>query len=100
MLIPLLLMALAAMATNDIPIPPQYQKNTVVVLHTVTQDGIDKHCGASPAPFYTTSCQDVGTNIIWMPNPCLDKDAKDPDSYSHMLCHEIAHVEGWHHIDE
>ena len=35
-----------------------------------------------------------------LPNPCLYPEEKDVDSYAHLLCHEKAHVNGWHHPNE
>ena len=87
--------------TNLLPIPPQYQKETVVVLHTVdTQGEMNFVCGTAPPGYETAGCQVDHSKLIYVFNPCLDPEAVDVKSYAHKLCHEIGHTEGWHHINE
>jgi hypothetical protein len=98
-LITLALAATDPMATNMLDIPVEYQKATKITLHTEdTQEGIDRECGKSPPGYYKIGCR-IGRNI-YLINPCLHPDASDYSSYAHDLCHEIAHSEGWHHINE
>lgn len=94
------LMAMVVMAHASIndPIPEQYQKNTTVKLVTMTQEEINKTCGVSPG-FDTIACADIGGKHIFAPNACLYPEAKDVNSYAHMICHETAHTEGWDHGD-
>src|SRR5690348_11399041 len=106
LLFPLLLASLAAITpdpenTNLLGIPPEYQHETVVVLHTVdTQGEINFICGKAPKGYKTLACNQDGTKLIYIPNPCLVPEASNYDSYAHLLCHEIGHTEGWHHVNE
>lgn len=97
MLFPLLLMA--RIATDGFAIPHQYQKNTTVILHEMTQKDLNKFCneGQGPLPpgWLYMGCQEG--NNVYITNPCLQPDVKDTSSYENTLCHEIAHTEGWVH---
>jgi hypothetical protein len=87
------------MVTVDFTIPEKYRGDAVEGIVFTNQDVIDKKCGEAPKGYVNLACSFKG-NVIFMPNPCRDKDADKGDSYSHLLCHEIAHTNGWHHINE
>lgn len=91
-----LLMA-ATLATNQFVIPVEFQKNNAVWIQTMTQDQINHKCGKASKGFTTLACGDIKKPYIYMPNPCTYPEAKDTKSYAHLLCHEIAHTEGWEH---
>lgn len=92
-----LLVALAGLSVNY-AIPKQFQHNRTVTLVEMTQKQINKTCGV-PAnkDWVTIACGDVNGKVIYLPNPCLAKEINNVHSYAHLLCHEIAHTEGWVH---
>jgi hypothetical protein len=85
--------------TEDLCVPPQYQGDTVAKVHFTNQKEITKHCGApdDPSLIILGCVKDIGSHEMWIGNPCLDKEADIPMSYSHHLCHELAHMNGWTH---
>jgi hypothetical protein len=82
-------------ASNTFQIPKQYQGNRTLVVHFTTQEDIEAHCGKMQYPFHTMGCE--LKNEVYVPNPCTDPGANDPNTYTHLLCHEIAHTNGWTH---
>lgn len=98
----LLALAIAPLiVTNSFHIPENYGKDRTTMVHFTNQKGIDKKCGAASDPrLYTMACAFADTNELYLPNPCRDKDVADPESYAHLACHELAHLNGWHHINE
>jgi hypothetical protein len=93
----ILLLAAAIVWSNQLPIPPQYQKNTQAWITVMNQAQIDKKCGKAAKGGRTLACGDVKRPFVYMPNPCLYPEAQDKKSYAHLLCHELAHVQGWTH---
>lgn len=97
----LVLVAASNLDTHSLEIPQQYQAETTVVVKTSdTQDEINYYCGKAPKGYVTMACERRDLKILIVPNPCLVKEASDPDSYAHLLCHEIGHTEGWDHDHE
>lgn len=95
---------MASIITITAAIPSQYQHNRTVILHTMTQDEINKQCGDPGSTkegqrLYVIACGDIGGKDVYMPNPCLAPEVSDINSYAHLLCHEIAHTEGWAHSE-
>jgi hypothetical protein len=43
------------------------------------------------------ACVDKTWRDIYAPNPCTDKAVDDKNSYAHLICHEMAHTNGWRH---
>lgn len=84
--------------TVNLNIPPQYMGDTIVIISTEDQKAINKDCGKAEKNYVTLACADV--TIIYMPNPCFYPEEKNHDSYAHLLCHELAHINGWHHKNE
>lgn len=91
--------ASAALAPNsslfsDARPPARYQAEATVTLKFAEQDQIDAAChpryGVPPAGMKTDACA-TGRTII-APNPC---EYDETDRYAHLLCHEMAHVNGW-----
>lgn len=86
---------------SDATAPERFRNGHVCVrVQFETQDDVQRICIAggaiTPPPGYSiTACylRDpvVGLKIV-MPNPCLYPDG---DPYSHLMCHEVAHVNGW-----
>ena len=98
-------LSLAALAvyptlvTNNFRVPDQYRGNTTAKVVFTDKAGIEKHCAKSPNPdLVTVACVNhIGGHVIFISNPCADKDADDPTRYAHVLCHELAHTNGWEH---
>jgi hypothetical protein len=86
--------------TNLFDIPIQYQGDVSAVVVTGPQSFIDKNCGKASKGYYTVGCSISSKRILYMPNPCTFPEMKDPNSYAHLLCHELAHLNGWHHVNE
>lgn len=79
-------------------IPMQYQYNRTVTVVEMTQEQINSKCGIPADPRQKIiACADTNGHTVYMPNPCLAKEAVDVHSYAHLLCHEVAHTEGWVH---
>lgn len=93
-----LLFALASLALSiNFDIPPVYQGNTVVTVHTMSHRDINKQCGDDIGGTITLACGDINGHDVYVPNPCTYPEVADKNSYAHLLCHEIAHTEGWRH---
>lgn len=93
----ILLVALAGLSINY-AIPKQYQYNRVVTVIELTQKQINKRCGIPvDKGQMIIACGDVNGHIVYVPNPCLAKEVNDVNTFAHLLCHEIAHTEGWVH---
>jgi len=87
---------LAAASTalfTDAQPPERFQSPTVFVLEVGTQAAIESRCqplfGVPPAGMKTDACAAGGRVVA--PNPC----DFDSERYARMLCHEMAHVNGW-----
>lgn len=99
----LLALAIASplIVTNEFHIPQKYRGDTTALVYFTDQKTIDKNCGKQADPrLYTVACAYQKRMTMYLPNPCKDKDADKPESYAHVLCHEIGHLNGWHHINE
>lgn len=91
------LAALAAVGANlftDARPPERYQNPAKFTVEVHDQRGIERICqplfGTPPAGMKTDACSTDGRVI--MPNPCT---FSATDQYARMLCHEMAHVNGW-----
>ncbi len=102
----LALMAIAAFAANPAPTapatpvdpypvtktfagmpPPKFHQDTAAIL--IFTSDVSSYCGKAPKGYVTLACAQ-GPQIA-MPNPCQFPD----DPYAALLCHEMAHVNGW-----
>lgn len=92
-----LALAGAVLLSIFLEVPTEFQAETVVTLHTMTHKQINKQCGPDGKTWIIRACGDVNGPNIYMPNPCTYPEAKDHKSYAYLLCHEIAHTEGWTH---
>lgn len=72
----------------------------MIMLTTGNQATIDARCGKASPGFVTIACGFQASHQVFAPNPCDYPEEKDPKSYAHVLCHEKAHILGWHHKDE
>jgi hypothetical protein len=90
-------LAFSSLLSNLLPIPPEYQKETSVWVQTMSRAELDEKCGTAPPGYVILACGKVGQPYIYMPNPCGYPEASDTRSYAHLMCHEIAHTEGWRH---
>lgn len=91
------LAALAALGANlftDARPPERFQSDAAFTVEVRDQKGINRVChplfGVPPAGMKTDACSTEGRVI--MPNPC---DFAETERYARMLCHEMAHVNGW-----
>ena len=58
----------------------------VAFVHFLPPAGIADVCGPG-----NLACATVGGAQVWMPHPCL----YPRDGYAVLLCHELAHNNGW-----
>src|SRR5690606_22609281 len=59
---------------------------------------VDSFCrqGRDPGPPTILGCAFQEQRVVVLPNPCLF-----PDPYAQLVCHEMAHINGWgaDHVD-
>lgn len=84
--------------TDTYNVPLKYQRNRSVKLVEMTQTEIDKKCGVYTG-LHTIACGDINGHTIHVPNSCNYPEAANHASYAYLICHEIAHTEGWNHIN-
>ena len=88
------LMAASSALFTDARPPERFQSPTRFVMEVRNQAAIDSIChplfGVPPAGMKTDACAVEGRVIA--PNPC---DFAATERYARMLCHEMAHVNGW-----
>lgn len=73
--------------------PARYIGETRAVLEVIEPEKVEATCAAGgPGALACTKMYPKRPTIV-MPDPC----AFPFDSYAAMLCHEIAHVNGWDH---
>ncbi len=81
---------------GDWVVPPSaYQGNNSAIIHFIDFEEAPKYCGHP----YAGGCQpeDVrGRPNIIVPNPCKYTE----QAYAAILCHELAHVNGWEHANQ
>lgn len=93
----LLTLLLCCANTNELPIPPEFQHGGTMKVHMVdTQAEINKACGVAPAGMRFLGCAKDSHDITVF-NPCSYPEAKDVNSFAHVMCHEKAHANGWVH---
>lgn len=90
-----LLLMFAIGASITYPIPLEYQHGNTIKMHIVEPYQIKNYCGDAGPKWTILACARGDT--INMPNPCEYPEAKNIDSYAHLLCHELAHTNGWVH---
>jgi hypothetical protein len=89
-------LALAPSSTlySDSRPPPVFQGDAVSTVEFSNADRVRSTCedlfGKAPSGMRTRACA-TGHRLI-MPNPCTYPDS---DSYAHLMCHELGHVNGW-----
>lgn len=90
------LMASSAVAFMTVPKPPpEYQKppSEYVLVHYVPAAKVAEACKGSAPPGMAVYACSRGSYVI-LPNPC---EAAQFDSFAELACHEMGHVNGWHH---
>ena len=72
--------------------PLKYQSSVSYRVQFVAPGAVDPHCRqlGSQAKDHIMGC--VSNGVMVLPNPCAST-----DTYAHLTCHEIAHVNGWRH---
>ena len=79
---------------SDATPPARFRGDASVSLQFRDQPGINRECqplfGTPPTGMKTDACEMDGRIIA--PNPC---DYPSSDAYAHLLCHELAHANGW-----
>lgn len=91
-------LAVASIPSINYPIPQQYQKGAVAVVHFVdTQEEIDMACGKAPEGRIKMGCMTDSGELV-VDNPCNHKkEMKDKKTFTFLMCHEKAHINGWRH---
>lgn len=81
--------------------PPEFQGNTHGIIATESPENIDAFCRSisenTPENRVILACAYPAMNSIFLPNPCL---YQERDPYARLLCHELAHLQGWRHSDD
>lgn len=72
--------------------PTKYQGDARVVVEMVSASAVKARCNDEAV---ACAFRDPRTTIIVMPNPCLYRES---DAYAAVLCHELAHANGWEHF--
>jgi hypothetical protein len=85
----------------EVPASASRDNRTVKIVFVDPVD-VDELCGTD-----AVSCAMVGRDTIIAPNPCLFTAPEefewafyDSEKYAAVLCHEIAHLNGWKHRGE
>lgn len=91
-------LVVANIPSINYPIPEEYKKGAVAVVHMVdSQEEIDMACGKAPEGRVKLGCMTDGGELV-VSNPCNHKkEMLDKDTFTYLLCHEKAHVNGWRH---
>ncbi|HVL29543.1 MAG TPA: hypothetical protein VM326_02335 [Sphingomicrobium sp.] len=76
---------------GDIAPPERFQGEGWAVVITARQAGVETLCGKAAAG-RTVACALTDRRIVVTPNPCL---FATREWYAAILCHEIAHLNGW-----
>jgi hypothetical protein len=89
-------LTVSELPTGNWVIPPEeFQGNGSAIIHFIDYKEAPKFCGHP----YAGGCQPTdrrGRPNIIVPNPCEYTE----QSYAAVLCHELAHVNGWAHGDQ
>jgi hypothetical protein len=96
----LLIASTVALGTANDDLPPTYFQGNAPpsVVITVDNTNTKENCGVAQKGWRILACEFTGKNntpIIIMPNPCRYPEAKDENSYAHLMCHEFGHANGW-----
>lgn len=75
--------------------PEDMRGNNSTVIHFVSPDDVGAYCRDRLAG----ACFHHKRNAIVMPNPCEYVEDWSVYSYAGVLCHELAHANGWVHDD-
>lgn len=93
------IIALSAVLVGAKPLPLQspvkFQANTSVTVIMTDQATIDAFCGRPPIGWRKIACAEHLSRTIVAPNPCKFKH----EQYAAIMCHELAHIQGWKHKD-
>lgn len=76
--------------------PSRFQTDTSGSIRFIPQAKVEADCfgQGTPTPppgFHTMAC--AGHGVMTLPNPC--EMAATGDAYAQLLCHEMAHLNGW-----
>lgn len=93
---------LGIMVPGDVMPPAQHQGATsALVITTSTQAEGDEACGKAEPPKRIVACAKAGPGgqpLVVVPNPCrFANQFPDEELYAVLLCHELAHAQGWRH---
>ncbi len=78
-------------STPELPRNQDVMAGRSMVVRAMTFEEIKQACGAD-----ALACADVGLERINVPNPCF----YTSDPYAVVMCHEMAHLNGWKHEKE
>lgn len=72
--------------------PDRFTGNASARVHLVSPGEVVRQCSDAVIDPSIEACSFGPPNEIYMPNPCAFPRA---DNYARLLCHEIAHLDGW-----
>jgi hypothetical protein len=75
-------------ATADGPPPSRYEHDSTVNVTFTEGASMERSCNDYENNL--EGCADIGGPHIWITNPCTVQ-----QSYAQILCHELAHTNGW-----
>lgn len=77
--------------------PAEFRGEVASVVLFTGREGIAQACGEPPAGMVRLGCQGLtgdGISLIAIANPCL---FPADDFFAGIMCHELAHANGWRH---
>jgi hypothetical protein len=88
--------------SGDMMPPPQYRSTVrTIIITTTSQAEVDRVCGKPEEPKRNMACAKFTPGrepYIVIPNPCRFAERfPSSESYAALMCHELAHVQGWRH---
>ena len=71
--------------------PPAWRGHASVTVHFGDYEWVQRECTARVGRGAPIACAEIGGDEMWVPNPCL----RQQGVYDRLLCHELAHINGW-----
>lgn len=89
-----IIIALGAISATIPPqAPREFQSSTAMTMIATDQATIEAFCGKAPLGWNKVACAESTSRTIVVPNPCH----YNHERYAAILCHELAHLNGWKH---
>lgn len=92
--------------THGLTVPEEYKGNTTIRVQFEDPMNVEWYCldGHYTPDGFIFACwipknnyPSIKENTIVMPNPCVYPEARQIESYAYLMCHEMAHNNGWKH---